>query len=106
VASTPGAAFGELVPPAEPILLAKMWLSWFGLVFALKKLADCLEENGQGEDAESVRRRLRRVEEEMEKIKQGRRVPFPHRRPFDFSCLVGVHAVAMAGVKNETLDIQ
>jgi hypothetical protein len=71
VASTPGAAFGELVPPAEPILLAKMWLSWLGLVFALKKLTDCLEENGQGEDAESVRRRLRRVEEEMEKIKQG-----------------------------------
>jgi hypothetical protein len=70
VLSTPGAAFGEVVPPAEPILLAKMWLSWLGLLFVLKKLADCLEENGQGEDAESVRRRLRRVEEEMEKIKQ------------------------------------
>jgi hypothetical protein len=71
VASTPGAAFGEVVPPAEPLLLARMWISWFGLVFTLKKLADCLDENGQGNDAESVRRRLRRVEEEMDKIKHG-----------------------------------
>lgn len=71
VASTPSAAFGEVVPPAEPLLLAKMWLSWLGCLFALKKLADCLEENGRGEDAESVRRRVRRLEEEMEKLKQG-----------------------------------
>lgn len=70
VASTPGAALGEVVPPAEPLLLAKMWLSWAGALFAIKKLADCLDEHDRGEDAESLRRRMRQVEEEVEKMKR------------------------------------
>jgi hypothetical protein len=70
VISTPGAALGEIVPPAEPLLLAKMWLSWLGALFALKKLTDCLEENGQGEDAASIRRRVQRLENEIDSIKQ------------------------------------
>jgi hypothetical protein len=70
VASTPSAALGEIVPPAEPLLLAKMWLSWLGALFALKKLADCFDESGRGEDAASVRRKVQRLESEIEMIKQ------------------------------------
>ena len=52
--STPSAAFGAVVPPAEPILLAKMWLSWAGLLVAMAFLSKCLEEADNHHDAESV----------------------------------------------------
>ncbi|CAM5277734.1 hypothetical protein GCM10010222_67800 [Streptomyces tanashiensis] len=70
VASTPGAAFGTVVPPLEPLLAVRMWASWFALLIALGSLAKCLEDAGQGQDAATLRREIDRLKGEMEKIKQ------------------------------------
>ena len=70
VSSTPGVAFGTVAPPLEPLLAAKMWLSWLALLFALKALSDCLEQNGRGEDAETVRREIDQLRREMDDLKR------------------------------------
>jgi hypothetical protein len=70
IISTPGVAFGAVAPPLEPLLALKMWLSWAALLFALKKLSDCLEQSGRHEDAESVRREVERLRREVDDLKQ------------------------------------
>lgn len=69
VSSTPGVAFGAVAPPLEPVLAAKMWVSWLGLLLAVKLLADCLELNGRGADAATLRRDLDELRREMDDIK-------------------------------------
>lgn len=70
IASTPGAAFGAAVPPLEPLLAFKMWLSWMGLLVSLGFLADCLEQNGRGEDAGRLREEQQRLRQELDALKQ------------------------------------
>ena len=70
VSATPGVAFGTVAPPLEPVLAAKMWLSWLALLFALKALSDCLEQNGRGEDAKTLRREIDRLRGEMDDLKR------------------------------------
>ena len=70
VASTPSVAFGAVAPPAEPILLAKMWLSWAGLLIALGFLAKCLENAGSQRDAESVNQAINKLKGEIDEIKR------------------------------------
>jgi hypothetical protein len=69
VSSTPSAAFGAVAPPLEPALAAKMWLSWLGVLVAMKVLADCLDENGRGADAATLRREMDEFRREMNDIK-------------------------------------
>ncbi|MFH9859551.1 hypothetical protein [Streptomyces sp. NPDC017202] len=71
VASTPGVAFGAVAPPLEPLLAARMWLSWVGALVALGSLAKCLDDAGRGQDAESLRREIDKLKGEMETIKNG-----------------------------------
>ncbi|MFF8378135.1 hypothetical protein ACF07V_18635 [Streptomyces sp. NPDC015661] len=70
VASTPGAAFGTVAPPLEPLLALKMWASWAALVVALASLAKCLDEAGRHQDAATLRQEIDRLKEEMERMKQ------------------------------------
>ena len=70
VASTPGVAFGAVAPPLEPLLALKMWLSWLGVLLALKFLADCLDQNGRGADATTLRREIDRIREEVNNLKR------------------------------------
>jgi hypothetical protein len=69
VSSTPSAAFGAVAPPLEPALGLKMWLSWLGVLLAGKLLADCLDQNGRGADAATLRQELDRLRQEMDDIK-------------------------------------
>ena len=69
VASTPGVAFGTVAPPLEPLLAAKMWLSWVGALVALGSLVKCLDDAGRHQDAESLRREIDKLKGEMETIK-------------------------------------
>jgi hypothetical protein len=69
--STPPAGAGELLaPPLEPLLLAKMWLSWVGAMLAIRRLADCYDASGRQEDAASLRRRLQQLEQEVDRMKR------------------------------------
>ena len=70
VISTPSVAFGAVAPPAEPLLLAKMWLSWAGLLIALSVLAKCLEDAGNSRDAESVSQAVDKLKREMDDVKR------------------------------------
>jgi hypothetical protein len=70
VASTPSAALGNLAPPLEPLLAAKMWLSWAALLVAIGSLSKCFDENGRQEDAEALRREVERLRQELESLKQ------------------------------------
>lgn len=70
VASTPGVAFGAVAPPLEPLLALKMWLSWLGLLVALKFLADCLDQNGRGQDAATLRQEIDNLRREMDDLKR------------------------------------
>ncbi len=70
IASTPGVAFGAVAPPLEPALALKMWLSWTALLVALGFLSKCLEDNGQQQDAESLKREIDRLRQELESLKQ------------------------------------
>lgn len=70
VVSTPSVAFGAVAPPAEPILLAKMWLSWAALLIAMSALGKCLDDAGNQRDAESVGRAVNRLKDEMDEIKR------------------------------------
>ena len=70
VASTPSVAFGTVAPPAEPLLLAKMWLSWAGLLIAMTFLAKCLEDAGNQQDSESVNRAIDKLRREMDEMKR------------------------------------
>jgi hypothetical protein len=70
IASTPGVAVGVVAPPLEPLIAAKMWLSWVGVLIALKFLSDCLEQNGRQEDAASLRREVDKLRREMDEIKR------------------------------------
>jgi hypothetical protein len=70
VASTPGVAFGTVAPPAEPLLLAKMFLSWVGLLIAMRVLSQCLEDAGNHHDAESVGRAVDKLKDEMDEMKR------------------------------------
>lgn len=69
VASTPGVAFGTVAPPLEPLIAAKMWLSWVGVVVALGFLSKCLDEAGRHQDAETLRQEINKLKSEMESIK-------------------------------------
>lgn len=70
VASTPSVAFGAVAPPAEPLLLAKMWLSWAGLLVAMGFLAKCLEDADNQRDAESVNQAINKLRGEMDEMKR------------------------------------
>ena len=70
VVSTPSVAFGAVAPPAEPILLAKMWLSWAGLLIALEFLSKCLEEAGNQRDAESLNQAINKLKGEIDEMKR------------------------------------
>jgi hypothetical protein len=70
VVSTPGAAFGAVAPPAEPMLLAKMWLSWAALLVALGYLARCLEDTANQHDADSVNQAIKKLRGEMDEMKR------------------------------------
>jgi hypothetical protein len=69
IASTPGVAVGAVAPPLEPLLALKIWLSWVALLIAMKGLANCLEQNGRHEDAESVRVEVERLRQEVDDLK-------------------------------------
>jgi hypothetical protein len=70
VISTPSVAFGAVAPPAEPVLLAKMWLSWAGLLLAMGALAKCLEDVGNQRDADSVNDAINKLRREMDEVKR------------------------------------
>ena len=70
IASTPGVAFGVVVPPLELLLALKMWLSWAALLVALGFLSKCLEENGRQDEADAVKREVDRLRQEIDSLKQ------------------------------------
>jgi hypothetical protein len=69
-ASTPGIAGGVVAPPLEPALVLKMWLSWAGVLVAMGVLSKCLEDNGRHQDAETLKREIVRLRQELDSLKQ------------------------------------
>ncbi|RUW81726.1 MAG: hypothetical protein E5W38_01995 [Mesorhizobium sp.] len=70
VVATPSVAFGAVAPPLEPALALKMWLSWAALLVAISFLIKCFEDNGRQQDAETLKRELDRLRQELESLKQ------------------------------------
>ncbi|MFE5942792.1 hypothetical protein [Streptomyces sp. NPDC056480] len=69
VVATPGVAFGTVAPPLEPLIAARMWLSWVGVVVTLGLLAKCLDDAGRHQDAQTLRQEIDKLKGEMESIK-------------------------------------